>query len=106
MIVTLAEYNTCNYHKMGSFGLPNFRLDKFVLLCNEQSNHTPRCSWKVSAAGLPWLDHFRVQCYYTWVKLVGSRRKKLHCYLATRPQFCAANLAEGGRLRVQSFVAF
>ena len=25
----------------------------------EQSNHTPRCSRKVSAAGLPWLEHFR-----------------------------------------------
>ena len=29
----------------------------------EQSNRTPRCSRKVSAAGLPWLEHFRVQCY-------------------------------------------
>ena len=34
-----------------------------ILGCNEQSNHTPRCSWKVSAAGLPWLEHFRVQYY-------------------------------------------
>ena len=25
--------------------------------------HTPRCSREVSAAGLPWLEHFRVQCY-------------------------------------------
>ena len=24
----------------------------------EQSNHTPRCSQKVSAAGLPWLENF------------------------------------------------
>ena len=23
----------------------------------EQNNHTPRCSQKVSAAGLPWLEH-------------------------------------------------
>ena len=30
---------------------------------NEQSNRTPRCSQKVSAAGLSWLKHFRVQCY-------------------------------------------
>ena len=29
----------------------------------EQSNYTPRCSREVSAAGLPWLEHFRVQCY-------------------------------------------
>ena len=29
----------------------------------EQSNRTPRCSQKVSPAGLPWLEHFRVQCY-------------------------------------------
>ena len=29
----------------------------------EQSNRTPRCSREVSAAGLPWLEHFRVQCY-------------------------------------------
>ena len=32
---------------------------------------------QISAAGLPWLEHFRVQCY-TWVKslLVGFRRTK------------------------------
>ena len=29
----------------------------------EQSNRTPRCSQEVSAAGLPRLEHFRVQCY-------------------------------------------
>jgi len=26
----------------------------------KQSNRTPRCSWEVSAAGLPWLEHLRV----------------------------------------------
>ena len=31
-----------------------------ILGCNEQSNHTPRCSRKFGAAGLPWLEHFRV----------------------------------------------
>ena len=31
--------------------------------CNEQSNRTPRCSREVSAAGLPWLKHSRVQWY-------------------------------------------
>ena len=37
-----------------------------------QSNRTPGCSQRVSAAGLPWLEHFRAQ-RYTWVKslLVG-----------------------------------
>ena len=36
-----------------------------VILVNyiEQSNRTPRCSRKVSAAGLPWFEHFRFQCY-------------------------------------------
>ena len=45
-----------------------------VLVSFEQSNCTPRCSWRVSAAGLPWLKHFGVQCY-TKVKslLVGFR---------------------------------
>ena len=33
------------------------------LIYIEQSNRTPRCSREVSAAGLPWLEHFRVQCY-------------------------------------------
>ena len=44
---------------------------------NEQSNCTSRCSQEVSAAGLPWLEHFRVQCY-TQVKslLVGFRKTK------------------------------
>ena len=32
-------------------------------LLNEQSNRTPRCSQEFSAAGLPWFEHFRVQCY-------------------------------------------
>ena len=32
-----------------------------IFLCfYEQNNHTPRCSQKVSAAGLPWLEHFWV----------------------------------------------
>ena len=35
----------------------------YVILYYEQSNRTPRCSRSVSAAGLPWLEHFRVQCY-------------------------------------------
>ena len=44
-----------------SFGL-------YIILCYlyylyEQSNRTPRYSREVSAAGLPWLEHFRVQCY-------------------------------------------
>ena len=30
---------------------------------SKQSNCTPTCSQEVSAAGLPWLKHFRVQCY-------------------------------------------
>ena len=30
------------------------------LFHSEQSNHTPRCSQRVSAAGLPWLEHFGV----------------------------------------------
>ena len=52
----------------------------------EQSNRTPRCSQEVSAAGLPWLEHSRVQCY-TQVKclLVGIRKAK----------FTAANLQYG-----------
>ena len=29
----------------------------------EQSNRTPRSSRRVSAAGLPWLEHFGAQCY-------------------------------------------
>ena len=29
----------------------------------KQSNLTPRCSRKVSAAGLPWLEHFRSSAY-------------------------------------------
>ena len=69
-----------------------------VILYSEQSNRTPRCSWEVSAAGLPWLKRFRVQCY-TWVKSL------LKCYLATRPGFCATNLLEVESHRVQSFVA-
>ena len=50
-----------------------------IILCYlyyiiEQSNRTSRCSREVSAAGLPWLDHFRLQCY-TQVKffLVGFK---------------------------------
>ena len=30
-----------------------------VLYYIEQSNRTPRCSRKVSAAGLPWLKHLK-----------------------------------------------
>ena len=29
-----------------------------IYLYIEQSNCTPRCSWKVSTTGLPWLKHF------------------------------------------------
>ena len=29
MTVTLAEYNTCNYHTLSSFGLPNFLVNRF-----------------------------------------------------------------------------
>ena len=49
---------------------------------------TPRCSQEVSAADLPWLQHFRVQCYM-WAKaLLRSFRKTkfTSCYLATRPE--------------------
>ena len=56
----------------------------------EQSNRTPRCSQKFSAAGLPWLKHFR----YTYVGKIFVSRLQGKCYLATRPGFCAANLLE------------
>ena len=39
------------------------KFSQFCTLHNEQSNSTPRCSRKVSAASLPWLEHFRVQWY-------------------------------------------
>ena len=35
----------------------------YYIILYEQSNCTPRCSRDVSAAGLPWLKHFRVQSY-------------------------------------------
>ena len=41
----------------------------YIILLYEQSNCTPKCLWKVSATGLPWLEHFR----YTWVKSLFSR---------------------------------
>ena len=61
-------------------------LPTMLCVCYEQSNHTPRCSREVSAAGLPWFEHFRVQCYRL-VKclLVGVRKTK----------FTAANLQYG-----------
>ena len=42
-----------------------------ILGCNIlYYNRTPRCSYKVSAAGLSWLDHFRsqvlVSCQGVW----------------------------------------
>ena len=86
----------------------HIRHNHILILFYEQSNHTPRCSRKVSAVGLPWLGHFRVQCY-TWVKslLVGFRRKSslLLSYKTWNRRlkesgFCVADLAEVGRLRV------
>ena len=46
-------------------GLGLLYTQNIVVKCglNEQSNRTPRCSQEVSAAGLPQLEHFRVQCY-------------------------------------------
>ena len=35
----------------------------YYIMLYKQSNRTPRCSREVSAVGLPWLEHFRVQCY-------------------------------------------
>ena len=35
----------------------------YYIILYEQSNRTQRCSLEVSAAGLPWLEHFTVQCY-------------------------------------------
>ena len=41
---------------------------------------------RFSAAGLPWLEHFRVQCC-TYVKsLLVGLGNKVHCYIATRPE--------------------
>ena len=67
------------FHSWGKFTMPltNINSDRMskassdlciilvilILLYYEQSNRTPRCSQTVSAAGLPWLKHFRVQCY-------------------------------------------
>ena len=59
----------------------------------KQSNCTPRCSQEVSASGLPWLKHFRVQCYTYLLVGLGN---KVYCYLSTRPE------VEG--FRDQSFV--
>ena len=63
-----------------------------------EHNHTPRCSYKVGAAGLSWLEHFRVQCY---------TQVKVHCYLATKPE--VESFRDQGfvleSFRVQSFVA-
>ena len=54
-----------NWMSNASFGLCILLLYCviYVILFIEQSNRTPRCSREVSAAGLPWLKHFRVQCY-------------------------------------------
>ena len=44
-------------------GVDQMRVDEMGV--DEMGTHpmllrrTPRCSWKVSAAGLPWLEHFR-----------------------------------------------
>ena len=52
------------FHSWGKCTMPltNIRSD-WISNINEQSNRTPRRSQEVSAAGLPWLEHFRVQCY-------------------------------------------
>ena len=63
------------------------------LFIYEQSNRTPRCSREVSAAGLPCLEHFRVQCYTCLLVGLGN---KVYCNIATRPE------VEG--FRDQSFV--
>ena len=47
------------------------------LFFNFERNCTPRCSYEVSAAGLPWPEHFRVQCY---------TQVKVHRYLATKSE--------------------
>ena len=62
-----------------------------LFILYEQSNRTPRCSWKVSATGLPWLKHF-----------TSALGKML---LSHKTWFCAANLLKVESLRVQSFVA-
>ena len=43
--------------------IPTYSLMLLFFCTFEQSNRTPRCSKEVSAEGLPWLEHFRVQCY-------------------------------------------
>ena len=60
------------------------------------SKVTPRCSWKVSVAGLPTLEFNAIHR----LNLVSRL-----CYLAKRPGFCSANLLEVENLRVLSFVA-
>ena len=53
-----------------------------------EHNCTPRCSLEVSASGLSWLKHFKVQCY-TEVRalLVEFRKTKFTAsYIATRPE--------------------
>ena len=37
-----------------------------------------------SAAGLSWLEHFRVKCYKSFVRKLYEN--KVQCYLATRPE--------------------
>ena len=60
----------------------------YYIIYIEQSNRTLRCLREFSAAGLPWLEHFRVQCY-THVKglLVHFRKTRfIATFLATRPE--------------------
>ena len=76
--------------------IPSVKNTTINFKVSEQSNCTPRCSQEVIAAGLPWLEHFRVQCYTQVKSLLVGLENKVHCYLATRP--------EVESLRVQSFV--
>jgi len=40
----------------------NFTLLQYYNILCIKHNHTPRCSYEISAASLSWLEHFRVQC--------------------------------------------
>ena len=103
-----ADWKCANYTlKMSALNwsktsMNHIRHNHILILFYEQSNRTPWCSQKVSAAGLPWLEHFRVHSY-TWVKslLVGFRRKSslLLSYKTWSRRlkgsgFCVADLAE------------
>ena len=68
----------------------------------QQSNRAPSCSLEVSAAGLPCLEHFRVQCY-TQVKslLVGFRKTK---FTATQLQDLKQKVRAPIYLKQKAFV--